>query len=465
MRRFASLAVCCLAWCYVGAAQSSGLQQGVVISHVVCAGNPQESYSLYLPKQFSPDKQWPIIYAFDPLARGKLAVETIRDAAEAYGYIVVGSNNSRNGDNAGSTEAVKAMWEDTQQRFPIDENRRYFAGMSGGARIATALALSCNGCVAGVIANAASFPARNGPSRETKFSYFASVGDADFNFAEFVQLRRELDENGVRYRIRTFDGQHGWAPAEVWMEALNWMDLEAIRSGHLQRDGARIQKSYDAAIERAGQLQSKKDLLEAFREYKFALREFTGLLDTSAAEKAVAELERNKQVRNAEKQELSDADDEFRLMSQPSSQMQALAAGKLGENDFMALRDKLAKLRNETSSTQTQDRRRLVQRRALDGLAIQAFESGQLSMKQKQYDVAQRFFDLAIAGSQNAGWAHYHRARAFAAMGDKKHMLAELKLASGAGFRDPATLEAPEFEPLRSDPEFRVILQEWSAQK
>jgi hypothetical protein len=48
-------------------------------------------------------RKWPIIYLFDPLARGEVAVEAVRAAAEKFGYIVVASNNSRNGPMADST--------------------------------------------------------------------------------------------------------------------------------------------------------------------------------------------------------------------------------------------------------------------------------------------------------------------------------------------------------------------------
>ena len=68
-------------------------------------------------------------------------METIQTAAEKFGYIVAASNNSRNGPMGGSSQAMKAMWQDTQQRFPIAEQRRYVAGMSGGARVATSIAL------------------------------------------------------------------------------------------------------------------------------------------------------------------------------------------------------------------------------------------------------------------------------------------------------------------------------------
>jgi len=64
-------------------------ERGAVIPKVTCLADSTQSYSLYLPSNYSPDRRWPIIYAFDPFARGKVPVDLYKDAAEKFGYIVV----------------------------------------------------------------------------------------------------------------------------------------------------------------------------------------------------------------------------------------------------------------------------------------------------------------------------------------------------------------------------------------
>ena len=63
-------------------------------------------------------------------------MERFQEAAEKHGYLVAGSNNSRNGLFEPSLAAMDAMWRDTHSRFRIDARRRYAAGFSGGARVA-----------------------------------------------------------------------------------------------------------------------------------------------------------------------------------------------------------------------------------------------------------------------------------------------------------------------------------------
>jgi len=71
--------------------------RGRIVNDMKCATDSSQSYALYLPSNYSPEQPWSLILAFDPRARGRTPVERFQAAAESYGYIVAGSNNSRNG--------------------------------------------------------------------------------------------------------------------------------------------------------------------------------------------------------------------------------------------------------------------------------------------------------------------------------------------------------------------------------
>jgi len=158
---------------------------GTLIPKVVTIANPEQSYALYIPKSYSATRLSPIIYAFDPGANGGRPVELMKDSAERYGYIVAGSNNSRNGSWKIEAEAAQAMLKDTEKKLSIDGRRVYFAGFSGGARVAARLAQICK-CTAGVILNGAGFQPETSASPETRFAVFAAVGTYDFNYGEMV---------------------------------------------------------------------------------------------------------------------------------------------------------------------------------------------------------------------------------------------------------------------------------------
>ena len=437
---------------------------GKVIPKVVCSADSNQSYALYLPSTFSAIRKWPIVYLFDPLARGEVAVEAARAAAEKFGYILVASNNSRNGSMTDSATAANAVWNDAQERFPIEERRRYLAGMSGGARLATAIALSCEGCAAGVIANAAGFPISKTPVPNMRFTYFGAVGTADFNYAEFVELRRKLEEAGVQYRIQVFDGQHGWAPPEVWLEALNWMDIRAMEANVLPRDPQRIQQTADEELAKARDLQAKNSLLAAVRQYQSLVRDFKRLTDVSSAENSLAELAKNKDLKADQKQETSALEQQARISDPLSSQMQAIGSGESDNVNVGALINEFADLKKRADDTQkSSEIKTLAVRRALGGLVIAAYESGQHSMEQKDYRAALVYFDLAAAGAANPAFAHYQRARVYALLGNKKGALAELRMALAAGFHEASALDGEEFQALRGSTEFQELATKWKA--
>jgi len=168
----------------VAAAQD--LPRGQIVDEVKCAGDPSQSYALYLPSSYSPNRSWSLLVGFHPAARGRAIVETYRAAAEQYGFIVAGSNNSRNGPWQVSGASAQAMSADLGQRFAIDEKRFYLTGLSGGARVALQFALA-NKVIAGVIASSAGYPDSQ-PRKTLPFALFGTAGTEDFNYIEMRLL-------------------------------------------------------------------------------------------------------------------------------------------------------------------------------------------------------------------------------------------------------------------------------------
>ena len=195
------------------------IPKGRVVERVACNGDSSQSYALYLPTTYSREHVWPILYCLDPAARGRVPVERLQKAAERAGFIVAGSNNSRNGSLDVAREAIRWLLTDTQERFAIDDSRTYAAGFSGGARLA--LAWAGNGRIAGVIACGAGFGSPI--PKEVQFRIFATAGVDDFNYDEVYAMSRELSRRGVPQRFAQFAGGHDWLPETLAGEALEFL--------------------------------------------------------------------------------------------------------------------------------------------------------------------------------------------------------------------------------------------------
>ena len=197
---------------------------GQVVECLPSLRDPAQSYALYLPSGYVTGKRWPILYAFDPRGRGVNPVLLFREAAETHGWIVVGSNNSRNGPWKDIYEAVWALWEDTHARLRIDDARVFAAGFSGGARVATGLGRILSIRPAGVIACGAGLAEWLEPADIAGIPWFGTAGKEDFNLKEMRGLERDLKRLDSPCLLRVFAGGHSWPPAALALEAADWLE-------------------------------------------------------------------------------------------------------------------------------------------------------------------------------------------------------------------------------------------------
>ena len=202
---------------------SQELPRGVVLDHVPTVANSTQSYALYLPAAYSRDHSWPVLYCLDPGARGRIPVDRFAAAAERLGFIVIGSNNSRNGPIEPVREAIQAMVLDTRSRLAIDPSRVYVAGFSGGSRLA--LRWAEGGAIRGVVACGAAFGPDGLPDK-VGFLIYAAAGVDDFNYHELhemsiasVEARREAPIRGVRGRTRVAARDSGRRGSRVFSRA------------------------------------------------------------------------------------------------------------------------------------------------------------------------------------------------------------------------------------------------------
>jgi dienelactone hydrolase len=440
--------------------------RGTVVSSLACLEDATHSYALYLPSQYSADRRWPIIYAFDPFARGKTAVEVYQAAAEKYGYIVAASNNSKNGPVAPQLEAAQAVWNDTHRRFAIDKDRVYTTGLSGGARVATSFALYCYTCaITGVIAHGAGYPVGMGSKQPANdhFLYYGIVGDADLNYPELVLLRKKKDEQGAQFMVKVYPGPHQWAPPEIVEDAVAWMDLKAMQAGSKKADQVFIDRLFAATQAEGAQAEQHSDTLAQYYALRSLVFDFKGLEDTSAWESKMAALKASKSWKSALQHEQHDIDLQQSLVATAQGELaqfgSAEADAQVASGHRIAL--VLADLRRRSRSNNSES---TVYARAFTQLFIQGMEAGQDEFRNNRWSAAAEYFALMAEGAPDQVWPLVALAEARVRAGNKKAALKALEEASQRGLKHPEALaQDPELQPLASEPAFQKIVQGTSA--
>jgi hypothetical protein len=372
---------------FLAAAPDAGPPPGQIVAHVACAKDATQSYALYLPSNYTADRSWPVIYAFDPGGRGQNPVERYRAAAEKYGYIVAGSNNSRNGPWAVSHAAVAAITGDVPTRFNVDDKREYLAGMSGGSRVALGVALSSQ-AIAGVIASSAGYP-DNKVRKQLPFPVFETAGTEDFNNIEMREMDRALE---TPHRLVIFEGPHIWLPSEVAMQAIEWMEIQAMKSGRRPRDQAEVDAIYAKRIASAGEIS-----VDTYHAMSAIVADFTGLGDVSQLSAKVAAIAADKHFQAAMKdatKKAQEADDRERMMSQMVLGEEALLTDASRKTDTLKRLRQLWMTLSAKAKGPSDTPERREARRVLSGLSMS------VSTQDQEYLAIVREYRMARPGAQ-----------------------------------------------------------------
>lgn len=452
-----------MAWALALAAYAQTPAAGTVHASVTVAADPTNSYALYLPSSYTAQKRWPLLLVFDPFARGETSVKLFHEAAEKYGFIVVGSNNSRNFQDP--SNAIRLLWTDIKERYAVDPRRIYVAGLSGGARVASSIALACKSCVAGVVANGAGLP--NGaavPGAEVS-EWFLVAGTTDFNYPEQLHLKEALDARGAVSRFVVYDGPHNWMPPEFAERAIAWLQLRAMVKGLTAVDKDFVNQQFEVRLAEAQAEQKSGDILAATRADREMANDFRTFRDVKEQEAAAKSLASSDEFRQAKKNENA----ELELQDTVAKKVGNLVAGIVEQpENRTAFFDQLESAVNDAYREQKKSSNSAHKQAIARGLASAfsyAAESGQQAMLKKDFLSAKEMFHAGEIILPDSAWASYLLATADAQLGDKKQTVQALKRALDKGMTNAKALDDSAFDRIRDDQGFQQIVANLTAHK
>lgn len=69
-----------LALLLVASANTAALERGTIVERLPVEADPTLSYAYSLPKTYSTDRKWRVLFVFDPRQRGAFAADLYREA-------------------------------------------------------------------------------------------------------------------------------------------------------------------------------------------------------------------------------------------------------------------------------------------------------------------------------------------------------------------------------------------------
>ncbi len=441
------------------------LEKGEIIDKVVCQRDSSQSYALFLPSEYTPEKKWPILYALDPGARGKVPLEHFQAAAEKYNYIVVSSNNARNGPWEPVVRAIQAIWYDTNTRFSIDSKRVYVTGFSGGSRAASLFPRLINRPVTGIIGCGAGLAVGIEPEKIAPAFYHGVVGIEDFNYLEMMMLDREFDQHNVSHRILVFNGAHAWPPEDVCRRVIEWMEVVGMKQQIRTADEDLIKEIYEGELARAQALQASGQLLRAVSDYETLASAFKEWLATVDIETRIEQIRQGKEYQRLMKDENKRNEKEIlhnrnfrrildRIEKNPSPLWDTNRL--FIELDLYDLLDKAEKKKDLYESSFAV--------RVLFSIEMNSSRKGATYLQKGDQERAILFLQIAtkasLQDSPRLKYRFYNLACAYARNNSKKKALKNLKLAVENGFHDVSYIKQDEdLESIRETKEFQKIIE------
>lgn len=421
-----------------------------IYASVGCTADTNITYALFLPPQYAKGKPCPLLMLFDPHGSGLLPVNLFNAEAAKNGFIIAGSNNSKNGMDFEQTTAIyRKMLTDITSRFDIEKKAVYLGGFSGGSRVAGAVAITVGG-IAGVVGCGAGLPAINrnpaGP-----FSYLAVVGNQDFNYTEIRQLDEMLESAHYQHHLLVFDGIHQWPPKELLPDIFTWLRFDAMRQQAIPADRNEINLFIENNDKIAGALATEGKFSAQQAVYFKMLHYLQGLTDVEPLKSEIKRLSTEKEVIAYQKQQQKLLDLEQELQQKYSPEL------NLKNVDWW--KPEAAHLQSLTKQSRKPEVSQVYQR-VLAFLSMNYYMYANDALKRGNLVSAEKYIEIYRLVDPGNTEHRYMAAKVAALNHNPVEVFNALKQAFDLGFKDTGRLKSdPDLKPYLDDIQIKPLIK------
>jgi pimeloyl-ACP methyl ester carboxylesterase len=441
------LAILILNSCFsVEKSDAQEFEIGKVYPKICCAADSSQSYALFLPSNYDKNTPCPVLVLFDSHGDGLLPVNLFSNDASKSGFIVAGSNNSKNGMTLEETTAIyRNVLADLTSRFTIEKKAIYLGGFSGGSRVAAAAAIT-EGGVAGVVGCGAGLPNLN-QKPQTPFSYLAVVGNQDFNLTEMMQLDESLEKAGYQHHLLLFDGIHQWPPKELIPDIFTWLRFDAMRQKSIPENRSDINLFIEQNDKKANDLASKIKFPEQQEIYQKMVHYLNGLTDVSPLLNEIERLENETSVVAFHQQKK-----DLKEMEQALQQKYLPEIEQKDVNWWKKETAKLFSLAENPKNPETG----AVYKRLLGSLSLSCYMYSNAALKQGNLALASKHIEIYSLVDPSNAEHRYMAAKVAALNGNSDEVFTALNQALELGFLDYSRLDS-DFSAYRNDKRFKCL--------
>lgn len=422
------------------------LKPGILYEKLAINHDELNTFSLYLPKLYHTNFLWPIVFFFDPGGNGSLPLKHYQTLADSLGYILIGSNVSKNGQDMDETMTMwNALKNSCVNNLSINKNSIVLAGFSGGARVCCAIA-SKEPNIACIIANSAGAQQLDQLLNQHTL-FIGMAGNGDMNRAEMLSLEQYLSGTSLIHYYIEFDGIHEWAPSKIMQKALMIASLNAYQKNPGEINTALVERFIANQKKDIEKLKIEGHWVEVYQELVILKKGAMGI-NTLADEDMDSLYNDPKYI--AAKNEL------LKLTSKETEIQQELYKLMLENPDQTIWKNKIAQIRKNSLQ---KNKIGQMNQRLLGYASLVSYSLSNRNLVAKNYPLAELMVSLyEIADPENPE-VYFFKAIIYGAKSDSATTCLNLNKSIKLGLNDKKRIiNQSEFNFLKDHPKFKEIL-------
>ncbi len=246
----------------MGYGQELVLKKGKIIDSLKINDSIPDTFSLYLPRKFETQKNWPLLLVIDLEAEEKQLTTWFSQSAEKEGYVIAAVRIEDSLSLSKNMLKTGQVLERVSRLLPIQKNRIYVAGKDSGARYASLTPLFIK-AVTGVISIGASISNTDVLSVKRPFHFIGIVGKNNYAYTDLLATEKVMSRLRFPNQILLYDENKELPDGSLIDKALQFFTLGAMKKNSVSKDSAYVDKAYMSDLQWVNALRSKQKMLLA----------------------------------------------------------------------------------------------------------------------------------------------------------------------------------------------------------